>query len=434
MNIEYPVSELMVFFFLYGFLGWLLQVVCVSVKERRYVNLGVLNLPFAVPFGLTAVVLQLVLPTLDGHPVLQFFGAWGVMEILYRITDQVSRNVTGKKEIGMEMLGSLPALPGVALRMVTAFTHLAVYLVIHPFVFPVVRWLPDWLVLTAFIALTVLTVVDFFSVRHALRTERMTEGALERSAWTRRMADRVNQRIWKRLEKAYPGVAQGGPEVRGRYVFAKGICFDKLVWVFLISSFLGALIEMCFCYVTAGQWMNRSSLLYGAFSVVWGFGAVVLTVVLQRMAGKEDRKVFLAGALVGGVYEYLCSVFTELVFGTVFWDYSSMPLNIGGRTNLLYCIFWGILSVVWINVLYPPMERSIEKIPPLPGKILTWCVVAVMLCNGALTAMAMCRYTDRQENPEPDNAIELLLDEAFPDARMENRWPNMKLAEEVSVE
>ena len=44
---------------------------------------------------------------------------------------------------------------------------------------------------------------------------------------------------------------------------------------------------------------------------------------------------------LGGAYEYLCSVFTELVFGKVFWDYSWMPFNLGGRINLLYCFFWG---------------------------------------------------------------------------------------------
>ena len=32
-------------------------------------------------------------------------------------------------------------------------------------------------------------------------------------------------------------------------------------------------------------------------------------------------------------YEYLCSVFTEIVFGAVFWDYSALPFNLGGRIN-----------------------------------------------------------------------------------------------------
>ena len=175
--------------------------------------------------------------------------------------------------------------------------------------------------------------------------------------------------------------------------------------------------------------MNRSSLLYGQFSIVWGFGAVVLTIVLQRLRNKRIWMIFLAGFVIGGTYEYTCSVLSELVFGTVFWDYSDMPLNIGGRTNVQYCFYWGILAVVWLKVLYPAMEYIIEKIPPLSGKIVTWALVFVMLCNGVLTAGAMIRYTERQTQPEPQTVIAEFFDQNYDDTWMEDRWPNMRIVE-----
>ena len=107
-----------------------------------------------------------------------------------------------------------------------------------------------------------------------------------------------------------------------------------------------------------------------------------------------------------------------------------MPLNIGGRTNVLYCIFWGLLAVAWIKVLYPPMSKGIEKIPTLFGKILTWVLIFLLICDGILTATAMVRYTDRQTNPESGNAFYEFLDEEYDDAFMEHRWPNMALTEE----
>ena len=171
--------------------------------------------------------------------------------------------------------------------------------------------------------------------------------------------------------------------------------------------------------------MNRSSVLYGPFSFVWGLGAVVLTVTLQRLAEKNDRYVFAAGFVIGGVYEYMCSVFTELVFGTVFWDYSEMPLNIGGRTNVLFCFFWGVLAVAWIKMIYPPMSKGIESLPALTGKILTWVVVFVMACNAVLTSAAMLRYSTRPEQPQPANAFEEFIDRQYGDGYMERRWPNM---------
>ena len=106
-----------------------------------------------------------------------------------------------------------------------------------------------------------------------------------------------------------------------------------------------------------------------------------------------------------------------------------MPLNLGGRINLLYCIFWGLLAVLWLRVLYPPMEKGIERIPPLAGKILTWLLTVLMVCNAALTCAAMLRYTDRRNDQPRSGIVEQYLDEQYPNSYMEHRWPNMTVTE-----
>ncbi len=203
---------------------------------------------------------------------------------------------------------------------------LLVYLVVHPGMMGLLYLMPKWLERTLVIAGIVLILADFIGVMRALRTSSATRLNKAGQETTQRMADRISNTIWRRLQKSLSTPALRQRMCRGRNgVFARGICFDKLVWVFLVTSFLGALIEMVFCRVTSGRWMSRSGVLYGSFSFVWGLGAVVLTITLQRIADKPDRRIFLAGFVIGGAYEYLCSVFTELVFGTVFWDYSKMP-------------------------------------------------------------------------------------------------------------
>lgn len=157
----------------------------------------------------------------------------------------------------------------------------------------------------------------------------------------------------------------------------------------------------------------------------------MLTVVLTPLAKKGDRYVFLGGFLLGGTYEYMCSVFTEIVFGKVFWDYSNMPLNIGGRTNVLYMFFWGVLSVVWIQILYPHLSSLIEKIPVLTGTILTWVLAALMIVNALLSGLAITRYTARQEGTAKDTAIGEFLDDAYPDSLVEWVWPNMRESKKV---
>lgn len=424
--IHYSTIDLLFYLLLYSFIGWAVGVACLAIKDRHFINRGFLNLPLAINEGITSVILLTVLPTMEGNLLRQFLLTWVIVYIVDELAQQFLKNVSRRSSMDHAKTKGLSRWVKLILRTTEALFYLMMYLLVHPFIALFVNWLPELLITILVVVMLALVALDYFGVRHALRTGGMAHVGVQNDR-TQGLADRMTAAIWRRLEKAYPGIERAEPENRSRYTFAKGICFDKLVWVFLASSFLGALIEMVYCRAVGGTWMNRSSVLYGAFSFVWGFGAVVLTVVLQRLAGKPDRYVFLAGFIVGGAYEYLCSVFTEIVFGTVFWDYNEMPLNIGGRTNVLFCIFWGLLSVLWIKVLYPPMDKSIERIPPLTGKILTWIIIAAMVFNGLLTAAAMVRYTERQTSPEPSGFIEAFLDERYDDDWMERRWPNMKL-------
>ena len=176
-----------------------------------------------------------------------------------------------------------------------------------------------------------------------------------------------------------------------------------------------------------GYWMSRSGVVWGPFSIVWGLGAVLLTAVLYKFKDRSDRYLFLAGTVLGGVYEYVCSVFLELAFGTIFRDYSHLPFNLGGRVNLLYCFFWGIAALVWIKGIYPRLSGLIERIPVRIGKIGTWVLVVFMAVNLLVTAMAMGRYTQRLagETGEP-NVVTEFLDDHFPNERMERLYPSAK--------
>ena len=425
----YSLWELALYLILYSFAGWAVEMCYTAVRSRHFINYGFLNLPFVLPHGIAAVFLLAVLPTMPQNLLLQYIAAVMVCGLVWHLSEQFVINVGRHSGFEHRHRMLFDSRNGVLFTLLNAAVYLTVYLVFQPLLHTVVMILPDLLVYITVIVWLVLIAADFITVLYTVRTSRMPEhGELAREN-TLRIADKMSNAIWRRLQKTYPGIETMGDAKKANYVFGDGICFDKLVWVLLISSFLGALIEMCFCYLKGAGWMNRSSLLYGQFSIVWGFGAVVLTIVLQRLRNKRIWMIFLAGFVIGGTYEYTCSVLSELVFGTVFWDYSDMPLNIGGRTNVQYCFYWGILAVVWLKVLYPAMEYIIEKIPPLSGKIVTWALVFVMLCNGVLTAGAMIRYTERQTQPEPQTVIAEFFDQNYDDTWMEDRWPNMRIVE-----
>ncbi|MDD6798787.1 MAG: putative ABC transporter permease, partial [Clostridia bacterium] len=179
-----------------------------------------------------------------------------------------------------------------------------------------------------------------------------------------------------------------------------------------------------FCRATAGVWMSRSSLVWGPFSLVWGLAIAIATALLHKSRNKSDAYIFIVGTVLGGVYEYVCSIFTEIVFGQVFWDYSNIPFNIGGRINLLYCFFWGIAAVVWIKGLYPVFSRLIESIPNKIGKAVTWLLVVFMICNITVSVMALIRYDERANGVEASAGWQQTMDERFGDERMKRIYPN----------
>ena len=303
--------------------------------------------------------------------------------------------------------------------------------------------IPTFIVRLLGIILLVITTGDFLSVAGAILQLRKTARIEEMAAGMQEVSDRLGNAIFhgiqKRMTRAFPNLEKDGEnalaarfrkkERKESLVFAEGCSFHKLVWLFFIGAFLGDITETIFCRLTSGVWMSRSSVLYGPFSIVWGIGVVVLTMMLHKYRDRDDRYIFIFGTVVGGAYEYVCSVFTEMVFGTVFWDYSKIPFNLGGRINLLYCFFWGLASVLWIKNVYPFLSRWIEKVPEKVGKILSWVFLVFMAVNIVLSGMALARYSDRYGGKPAENSVDSFLDTHYPDERMERVYPNAIIKE-----
>ena len=95
--------------------------------------------------------------------------------------------------------------------------------------------------------------------------------------------------------------------------FAQGINIYKLVWVFVIGCVLGYMAEMLWCYLKHGYFESRKGVIYGPISPVYGFGAVLLTLTLNPIAETNGVFIFLACAVIGALFEYICSLFQEKV-------------------------------------------------------------------------------------------------------------------------
>lgn len=424
----YNTYELIWLFLIYSFLGWMLETILAATEQRRFVNRGLINGPLCTIYGVPIVIL-----TIFGQELTLFWLFLGAM-IVATVTEWISGHMIERfyherwwdySNIKWNLDGyiCLPAsLVWGVLGTISMRWGNGLLIRLYGFLPEGIGHLLVW-ILAGMLVLDVTATI--FALSGIGRSTQKWEAV---DSWFTSISLRIGQWLYghvdRRIHRAYPKTVQVEKPQRDKTVFAAGCCMQKLVWLFFIGCLLGDITETIFCRITAGVWMSRSSLVWGPFSIVWGFAIAAVTDLLYKYKDRSDRFLFLMGTALGGAYEYLCSVLSEMVFGTVFWDYSEIPFNLGGRINLLYCFFWGFAAVAWFKIFYPVISGWIEKLPICAGRILTWVIVVFMCCNMAVSTMALIRSNERSQGIPATQSWQQTMDERFPDERMEKIYPN----------
>lgn len=424
----YSMYELLGLFLFYSFLGWVIETIVGALKQKRFVNRGLINGPFCVIYGIGAVIITvfgqelhgiwLILGTLIITTVIEWT-AGHLIERMYHERwwdySDIKFNLDGYVCLRMSVIWS-----GLAIIMMRIF---------NPLMRRFYNWAPQMPIKVIIGIIITLLLVDILATMMIMtgRSKRIEQWQSVDN-WLSGISSRLGKAIYgsvdRRIKKAYPKATATEKTKVDKTVFASGCGFDKVVWLFVIGSFLGDIVETLFCRYKAGVWMSRSSLVWGPFSIVWGGAIAAATVLLYKYRKRSNTFLFIIGTFIGGAYEYMCSVGTELFFGKVFWDYSHMPFNLGGRINLLYCFFWGFAAVVWFKIVYPKVSEWIEKIPIKVGKILTWVMVVFMCLNMLVSALALVRSEQRNAGVPAASSWQQIMDERFDDERLQRIYPN----------
>lgn len=429
---KYTVMELLWLLFVYSFLGWIIETGVGTIRKKKFINRGFSTGPFCMVYGIAAVCMTVYMEELTDRTGFLFIGCgmiatvveWVTGKILEKFNQRKWWDYSDKKWNFDGYICLQYSLLWAVLGVCTVKFGDRFFVEIYHLLPELLREIIIWILL----AVGILDLLaSFAAVLHIKYSKSyMISWNQKATVWLQRAVQGIVRCVEHRMVKAYPMILDTVDQAQERGRFAQGCGFYKLFWLFVIGALLGDITETLFCRVTAGVWMSRSSLVWGPFSIVWGLAMAMATALLYRDREKPDRHIFIIGTLLGGIYEYICSVFTELVFGKVFWDYSRIPFNLGGRINLLYCFFWGIAAVVWIKGLYPRFSEWIEKIPVVWGYIMTWILVIFMAANILMSAAALIRYDSRGKGIPASSGWEEFLDEHFDDARMERIYPNAK--------
>lgn len=206
--------------------------------------------------------------------------------------------------------------------------------------------------------------------------------------------------------------------------FALGLNIHKLIWIFTLGSVVGFFIESFF-QLSKGILEVRSSLIFGPFNVIYGVGAVVLFLALQKVNKQKKIQIALWGIIIGTAVEYILAMVQELVFGTISWDYSHLPFNIDGKICLYFSLAWGAVSLLWVYVVNPLMNRLMLKISDNKGRRIAVILGVFLVFNIAISVLAVMRWQMRLNGVESVNQIGFMLDRYFPDNFMRIIYANM---------
>ena len=431
MNLNF--YTLSVIYLVYSFLGWVGETVVATIKGRQFTNRGMASGPFCFVYGTAGVLLAVGLADLRTNWLALFAGSfliatvveWVTAKFLERVHHRRWWDYSGKKfnldgyvclqySVLWGVLGAVSVRWGndLLLRLCAVFP---------PLLFHIAVWVS--MSIAALDQISAVVVVERYAAKHP----RLEQLGQELGKGKSRLQQKIAASVERRIQKAYPEAARPEPTTTAE----KAMSFSDLVWLFMVGAFLGDVVETIFCRVTAGVWMSRSSLVWGPFSVVWGLALVLATVLLRGSERKSESRIFWFGVILGGAYEYVCSAVTELLFGTVFWDYSGFKFNLGGRINLLYCFFWGIAAVAWIRYGYPLVAKGMNKLKTHIRPWMTAALAVFMAVNMGVSALAMARYDARTSGVEAATPLAVFLDAHFDNARMERIYPNAKKVEKA---
>lgn len=183
-----------------------------------------------------------------------------------------------------------------------------------------------------------------------------------------------------------------------KHIKIAGITLWRIVAYFIIYSVVGFIIETIFGILTKGVLESRKSFLYGPFCSIYGLGAVLMILPLQRFK-KNNYTLFAAGFVIGSIIEYLVSLIGELIFHIKWWDYSDQILNLNGRICVLFSLFWGLLAIYLMSDINKRVDKLIDFLKKkISMGILKTAIVLVSIFLAfdlGITAYALQMFTIR---------------------------------------
>lgn len=224
----------------------------------------------------------------------------------------------------------------------------------------------------------------------------------------------------------------------------QGFTITTLLAYFIIYSIVGFIIETIFGILTKGVLESRKRFIIGPFCSIYGLGAVIMILALQKFK-KNNYTLFFGGFLVGSIIEYVVSLIGETIFHVVWCDYSDMAFNINGRICVAFSMFWGILAIYLITHFNPKVDKFLEKFSYKQLKKAVIIIMIFLMIDMVITGIGLKvffvrlvsenkvqlnieeKYIDKYIEQYKNMPMKSLVDKIFSNKEMLKTFPNLKI-------
>lgn len=213
--------------------------------------------------------------------------------------------------------------------------------------------------------------------------------------------------------------------------------YEVIFSLFVIGSFLGFLLENIYTILRKGQFILRTGLIYSPLIPVYGIGVLIFYFIYNNLKFKKENKIiqiftiFIIGFALGGMVEYLCSYFQENIFGTISWSYDKLKFNLNGRISLFHNFCWGLLGIVFYQIILPFFKKKSICLKTKPAKIIIVILSIFLLFDCFISYIACIRQTERREGIAAQNKVDRFLDSNYPDDYLNQIYTNARATKKV---
>ncbi len=411
---EHKVIFLSFIFIVYSFVAWIFETSRASIKQKKFVNRGILNGPFVIVYGLAAVIISIAFFDTKNIPLI-FIGSTIYSSFLELCAGKLLEvfNIGrwwdySKKKFNLEGYICLQS------SLCWGVLGSLVLLIFNPLLEKLFYLFNYEVIKIVIISVLILMVIDFI-ITYLSLTKDHTKKVV-----SSKQSEKLSAEVVNRVKEAYPNTKKGTFSEDAFNVY-------KFLIYLIVGGSIGCACEMVFCRFTMGQWMSRSSLIYGEISLVWGLALAFFTVLLHMYRKQSNLFVFIYGLIIGTFFEYICGSFCEFFYGYSFWDYKHLPLNINGRVQIVFALIWGFSALVYIKFIYKHVNKVVNKIPERIGKIVITVLSVLLIIDVAISVGAGMRFTERLNGLQPSNVFEEFCDKHYSDEFMTNRFKNLKI-------